>query len=145
MSTIKVNKRVLKFIEECIKLKGTKFKWYGRTDEGLDCAGLLLTARNRANFEYFEYLNYSRLPRNYNFSSIISEICNNSLFNNKKEYKFKMGDIILVKYKKLINPTHIIIYIGNGKYIHSDQKQGVVIEELNEDLIKSIHSVYTLK
>lgn len=136
-----ITKRKIDFIKKAIEFKGTQFKWYGRSKKGVDCLGLFLCARNKAGFPFFDYKKYSKLPRNKEFPELLKKLTKSS-FNNYKD--LDIGDIILLKYKKSIYAHHLCIYIGDNKYIHSCQNSGVVIEEINENIIENIHSIYRL-
>lgn len=132
---------IKKFVKECKNLENTKFEWYGRTKDGLDCAGLLITARNKAGYIFFDYKEYSKLARNFNINEILSNISIIRPSITKKD--LEEGDIISISYRKLKYATHIMIYLGNNKVIHSDHIKGVVIEELEDNI--SIHSIHKLK
>lgn len=134
-----ITKKKVNFLIELLKLVGTNFKWYGRDEKGLDCLGLFITARNRAGYSYFDYKTYSTLPRNKNFPHLLESISKSS-FNNLK--KLTSGDLMLIKYGKSLYPHHLMIYIGDNKVIHTDLNDGVVIEDINEKIIKDVYCIY---
>lgn len=136
-----ITKRKIEFIKQALKLKGTPFKWYGRNTDGVDCLGLFLSARNLSGYPFFDYLKYSKLPRNKEFPELMEKLSYTS-FNNYKD--LEVGDIILFKHKKSIYAHHLGIYLGYNKYIHSCQEKGVVIEEIKENKKNDIHCIYRI-
>jgi len=115
-------------------LIGIPFKEHGRDRKGVDCFGLILLFYKELGFKIDDYqYKPDWFKGDYNF-----------FLENYHKYAERIpenqmlmpGDAIL--FKDFNNcPTHIGIYLGNGKFIHCLKKVGVVINKLNEEPFKS--------
>lgn len=127
-----------KFVNKLLEYKGTPFKYFGRSKDGLDCVGLFIVARNEIGLPFYDFKDYSVFPRN---NMMEEEMLN---FSYKVD-KIEKGSIILISYKKGQKPQHSIVYIGNNEVISANKKNmEVSIESLNE-YKNNIHSIYKLK
>lgn len=107
----------MKHVRSCI---GIKFQHQGRTEFGLDCAGVPIISFKKCGVEFIDLANYDRRP---NQDDILNTLYNNGFF----EIKFSdinIGDILLIEYDNNIqhiavvsnlNPTYIIHAITDKK------------------------------
>ena len=96
-------------------LLGTKYKFGGTSPEsGFDCSGFVRYVFKEANIQ---------LPRSsYEMRKVGTPVDLKSL---------KVGDLLFFK----INTSHVGIYIGNGKFIHSPTTgRSVTIESLADSI-----------
>ena len=106
---------------------GTKYKYGGTTNKGLDCSGLV----------YISYKEYEvLLPRSsYDMSKYGKKI---------KERDTQIGDLIFFKTngKSVINHVGLVTEIDGDeiKFIHSSTKKGVIISSMKEAYYKSTYA-----
>lgn len=100
------------------KYIGVPYKYGGSTPSGFDCSGFVKYSYNKVGEE---------LPRT------TSDMYKKGKKISKK--KLKKGDLVFfTTYKK--GASHVGIYIGNNKFIHS-ASNGVRIDELSNSYWKS--------
>ncbi len=111
-----------KLIEAAKKYLGTPHKMGGTDTNGIDCSGLLL-----ASFRD----NGISVPHGSEAMAHYGKIIVNA-------DSLKRGDLVFFiktyNTSKLI--THSGIYLGDGKFIHTSYKRGVVISDLGADYYK---------
>ncbi len=120
-STEPEDKRVFKITSHALKFKGTKYKYGGTTENGMDCSGLVFTSFLEENIE---------LPRSSRAMSLEGERL--SLVD------VNIGDLLFFetnKNKKVINHVGLVIEIQPGHilFIHSSSSRGVIISSLADD------------
>ncbi len=94
-------------------LEGTPYQWGGTTTEGFDCSG----------FIYYVYKEVGlQLPRTVN------EIWNYTTLVDRPS----IGDFVFFETYQP-GPSHMGIYLGEGKFIHASSSQGVRISLLEEN------------
>ncbi|MBD8068090.1 peptidoglycan-binding protein [Bacillus sp. PS06] len=90
---------------------GTPYVWGGSSPGGFDCSG---------------FLKYVFAQKGVNIPRTVNEIWNVGSSVNK----LSVGDIVFFQtYKK--GPSHAGIYIGDGKFIHSESSRGVTITKMS--------------
>ena len=109
-----INKKDKNFIKIFKSYLNCKYKWGGKTYNGIDCSALL---------QIFYKFNNKFFPRD-----TIDQIKFKNGFKNKKKYKF--GDIIFWK-------GHVAICINSKKLIHAyGPKKKVVIMQIDKTINK---------
>ncbi|SFL86085.1 Cell wall-associated hydrolase, NlpC family [Gracilibacillus orientalis] len=90
---------------------GTPYRWGGTSTSGFDCSG------------YLQYV-YNQLD--VNLPRTVSEIWNATKHIDQPS----VGDLVFFETYKP-GPSHAGIYLGDGKFIHAGESNGVEISELN--------------
>lgn len=97
---------------------GVPYQYGGTTNNGIDCSAFVKNVFKNIGFE---------LPRTaeeqYDFTKKINR-------NLAKE-----GDLIFFKRRQKI--FHVGIYLGNNQLIHASTSKGVIIQDLDDNWIKS--------
>ena len=111
------NKKMENAISKAKSFLGTPYLYGGTNKNGIDCSGLFFVSFNNQGIE---------LPR------VAQDIAKIGRLIYGKE-KLVRGDFVFfantTSANKLI--THMGLYLGDGKFIHSSSKKGVVISEIN--------------
>lgn len=105
-------------------LIGIPFKTHGRNkEEGFDCYGLAIEILKRNGIilpdVFYDDLKNRESTYNILYNSIESQLLDREQINC----------IIVIKENN--NPVHVGVYIGEGQFIHTTPKTGVIIEPLN--------------
>ena len=94
---------------------GTPYRYAGKNEKGIDCSGFV----NRI------YLNVYGLPLCGNSSVLYQSI------DHIKKNKLKEGDLVFFKiHRKRI--SHVGIYLGENKFVHSSRTNGVIVSDLDD-------------
>ena len=99
---------------------GVKHKTGGNTKKGVDCSGL-----TGIIYKQVYGINLERSSAN-----ILRKNCGEIKRNNLRE-----GDLVFFKTMGSGNsktPTHVGIYLKNGKFIHASSSKGVMVSSLSE-------------
>ncbi|WP_164668805.1 NlpC/P60 family protein [Virgibacillus doumboii] len=99
-----------KVIEEAYAQIGTPYVWGGESPSGFDCSGFI---------QYIFGTQNITLPRT------VSDTWNFTQHVNSPS----VGDLVFFETYKP-GPSHMGIYIGNGKFIHAGESRGVEISKL---------------
>lgn len=103
---------------------GTKFRHQGRiAGQALDCAGLAVVALRSAGVEVKDLTNYSRTPHDDKLRKVLD--MQPGLYSVSVS-DMSSGDILLIRIGT--QPSHIAIYAGEGRIIHSYEIIGRVVE-----------------
>ena len=113
------------------KYVGIPFKEHGRDMKGVDCFGLILLIYKELGYRIDDY----RYKPDW-FKGDYNLFLENYHKYAKRVPKPEPGDAILLS-RNGESPTHIGVYLGNGKFIHCLRKVGVVINRLNQEPFKS--------
>jgi cell wall-associated NlpC family hydrolase len=101
---------------ECYRWLGVPYRVGGETMAGADCSGFTLAV--------YKKVFGLKLPRTsitqYNFGAGVSLA------------QLREGDLVFFKTSNEAPVTHVGIYLGQGKFIHSSSKRGVTISRLND-------------
>ncbi|QQX75453.1 MULTISPECIES: C40 family peptidase [Aequorivita] len=103
--------------------EGTRYKFGGTTDAGMDCSGLVYTAFQKENIS---------LPR------ISRDMAKKGILISFKD--IEEGDLVFFKTtsRNTINHVGLVVEAKRGevKFIHSTTRAGVIISSLDEDYWK---------
>lgn len=103
--------------------QGTRYKFGGTTDAGMDCSGLVYTAFQKEN------ITLPRISRDMATKGILIS------FKNIEE-----GDLVFFKTSSRNTINHVGLVVeakrGEVKFIHSTTRAGVIISSLDEDYWK---------
>ena len=103
-------------LAEASKWIGTAYKYGGDTRSGVDCSGLMINLyRNAVNI---------KLPRS---SSQQQQYCSRISKNDLVE-----GDLVFFSTGSGSKVSHVGMYIGDGRMVHSSTSRGVIVSALNE-------------
>lgn len=103
--------------------EGTKYKFGGTTEAGMDCSGLVSVAFQKENIS---------LPR------ISRDMATKGILISYKD--IEEGDLVFFKTSSKNTITHVGLVVevkrGDVKFIHSTTRAGVIISSLDEDYWK---------
>lgn len=112
-------------LETAYSWLGTPYLWGGNDKDGVDCSGFVLQVYLKATG--------IGLPRT---SAQQAEWCTRP-DNDTPE----VGDLMFFTGKDSTRVSHVGMYIGEGKMIHSSSSRGVVIDRLDTDYwVRHLHS-----
>ncbi|MGN1402095.1 MAG: C40 family peptidase [Bacillus sp. (in: firmicutes)] len=98
---------------------GVKYKWGGTTVKGFDCSGLVQYSFRNAG---------KSLPRTaalmYTKGSAVSKS------------KLQKGDLVFFKTNGS-KVSHVGIFVGNNKFVHSSSSKGVTVTSMNNSYWKT--------
>lgn len=110
-------------IEYAKTFQGTRYKFGGTTEAGMDCSGLVFTAFQKENIT---------LPR------ISRDMATKGILISFKD--IEEGDLVFFKTSRKNTITHVGLVVeakrGEVKFIHSTTHAGVIISSLDEDYWK---------
>lgn len=101
----------LGIVEAAHAFIGTPYVWGGDTPGGFDCSG---------------FIHYVYQSRNITIPRTVSDVWN---FGNHVDSP-SVGDLVFFETYKP-GPSHMGIYLGDGKFIHAGESRGVEISEMS--------------
>ena len=110
----------LSLYDACSQWLGVKHRLGGNTKKGVDCSGFALII----------YKEVYGLKIERSSASILSKNCVTVNRNNLRE-----GDLVFFKTSgsgSSKTPTHVGIYLKNGKFVHASTSKGVMVSSLSE-------------
>ncbi len=110
-----------KIIADAQSWLGVPYKWGGNTRQGVDCSGFVKNVYSNNGIE---------LPRTAQLQFDYSTKIN--------EREKAPGDLVF--FRKGNRITHVGIYIGNNRIIHSSSGKGVIQQPLNDGYLQSIYA-----
>lgn len=112
-------------LETAYSWLGTPYLWGGNDKEGVDCSGFVLQVYLKATG--------IGLPRT---SAQQAEWCAKA-----DPESLEVGDLMFFTGKDSTRVSHVGMYVGEGKMIHSSSSRGVVIDRLDTDYwVRHLHS-----
>jgi lipoprotein Spr len=111
------NKRLF----DCVDMwLGTKYKYAGANEDGIDCSRFAITIYNYALGQQID--------------GTSDELFHKCELN--KTYTAAQGDLIFFRVgRKRI--SHVGVYMGDNKFAHASTSQGIIISDLNEPYWKN--------
>lgn len=104
-------------VEEAYSWIGTPYKYGGETKKGADCSGMIMAI--------FRDVAGLKLPRN---SAAQHDYC---VRISRRE--LEPGDLVFFTGAKgMGNISHVGLYVGKGRMIHSSSSRGVIVSDLSE-------------
>lgn len=96
---------------------GTRYRFGGMSYEGIDCSGFVLQILN-------EVYGVQQFPRNSAEMFRVTDPVNKD--------DLQEGDLVFFRTGRGRGISHVGIYIGEGKFVHSSTSSGVIISSLSE-------------
>ncbi len=93
---------------------GTRYKKGGASKKGMDCSGFVMKV----------YKEYARFDLPHNSKRLFK------LVRKVDKKKLRYGDLVFFSDYGFL-PSHVGIYIGEGKFVHSTKGYGVIVSSLN--------------
>jgi hypothetical protein len=108
-------RRRRRIVESAMKLLGTPYRWGGSQDSGVDCSGLTMTAYRLNGLE---------------LSRTSASQYSAGRFVGPED--LREADLVFFATNGGRRPSHVGLYIGEGRFIHAPSSGGVVrIDELS--------------
>ncbi len=117
---------------------GANYRYGGAGAEGMDCSGFVMKAYERAGIAIprtseLQFQQGQKVsPEELKYGDLV-------FFNNYcySKYSYATASILSGAFAPNNKPSHVGIYIGNGRFIHSTASQGgVTISNINADCWK---------
>ena len=107
----------IKLYQTCSGWLGVKYRYGGNSKNGVDCSGLALII--------YQQVYHQKIERST--ANILSKNC-----VPIKQNALHEGDLVFFRTAKSGPPSHVGIYLKNGKFIHASSSRGVIISSLSE-------------
>lgn len=99
-------------VREALRQVGVPYLWGGMSPKGFDCSGLV-------SFAFM--MNSATLPRNASQQAKLGDYVDISALKDRDCSCLKKGDLLFFGNKENRKVSHVGIYIGGGKMVHSSQ------------------------
>lgn len=107
----KINEKKMNYIVD--SYLGTPFRNKGTSRHGIDCSGLVVEVYRR-------------------YAGVNLPHSTKKLYKLSKVKNLLYGDLVFFAFDSN-EVSHVGIYIGGGKFVHTSESQGVIISSLDED------------
>ena len=105
-------------------LKGTPYRYGGRSPRGFDCSGFAWYCYDRAGIV---------IPT----TTKLQRKAGHKVARSLKFSKLEPGDLLFFKMKWIFgHPDHVGIYVGHRRMLHASSSRGVVQEDLDNKFWK---------
>jgi cell wall-associated NlpC family hydrolase len=102
---------------------GTPYKRGGDNLRGIDCSNLVLSI-------YRDY-DGTRLPESTRGLLRLSDVV---------EYDdLQIGDLVFFKFAETRSPSHVGVYLGDKRFIHASEINGVIVSSMEENAYRSAY------
>lgn len=106
----------LELYDTIVNWLGTPYRYAGNCDKGIDCSGLVYMLCSRV---------YGFNPGARNSAELYQRV------EKIDPDDLREGDLLFFRiYKRRI--SHVALYLGNGKFVHSSTSRGVIISDMSE-------------
>lgn len=95
---------------------GTRYRQGGTGKKGMDCSGFVIQV-------YKEYAGFDLPHDSKRLFQLVREV---------DEEKLRYGDLVFFSDSGIL-PSHVGIYIGEHRFVHSTKGYGVIVSSLEED------------
>jgi cell wall-associated NlpC family hydrolase len=103
-------------VKEARSWIGTRFLHQGRSRFGVDCVGLVICVVQALDPEWKGADNapttYTRRPKD---GELIDQISANCL----RLKRIEKGALVLMQFPKMVSPSHVALYTGEGTIVHA--------------------------
>lgn len=136
------------FVSAARRYLGTKFKHRGRTERGLDCAGLAWIAYRDCGLELPDFRKYGREPHNDGLVTHIKQALGEPVaVAPVRRSDLCVGDVIVVRFE--VEPHHVAIVTdypyGGFAMLHACGHNDKVIEHrLADDHVARVTHVFRM-
>ena len=130
-------------ISKAREFLGVPYKHQGRTRQGCDCGGLIITVMKELGYEIKDMHGYSKTPDGYTLQKLAREEAIPISIN-----EIVPGDFVIIRFRQ--NPQHVALVTdhpsGGLGLLHSYESVGKVVEHrLDSKWCKRIVSAYRFK
>lgn len=102
---------------------GTPYKRGGDNLRGIDCSNLVISI-------YRDY-DGTELPENTRGLFRLPDVIEGD--------ELQIGDLVFFNFAETRSPSHVGIYLGDKRFVHSSETSGVVISSMNDDAYRSAY------
>jgi cell wall-associated NlpC family hydrolase len=101
-------------VQNSRSLVGVPYRFGGNNTRGFDCSGFVSYTLNISGYDVPRYTAYDYWTK------------------FKRTSTPQPGDLVLFKNTYKAGPSHVGIYIGGDKFVHSASNRGVIVSDLDE-------------
>lgn len=111
------------FVAEARAMVGVKWRLHGRSEKGIDCAGLPIVSLAGVGIGVRDCLNYdARMPDSKLLLDIVNQVCEPTTLDD-----IGPGRLALTSWGKTRDPRHVCICDEDNRIIHCDASSRRVV------------------